>query len=143
MYNYWYFLPVRVQVRCTDKRSGHVASASKSNQMDPFNYLHLPDAEVDIRGSCIAIHASHEILTGHATFNIFNLLDGRWPKVVEEPQIRIAEAVNHSAEAGRTLSPYFVHLVYFTSISRWWTNAMSSVNDQLIAYVRNQLRRVM
>jgi len=135
-YGHWYLLPVRVQVRCTDKRSGHVASASNSNQMNPFNYLHLPDAEVDIRSSCIAIYSNHDLSNTNSNFVVLNLLDGRWAKVVEEPQVRIAEAIGHSAETGHVLSPYFPHLIYFTSISRWWTNAMSSVNDQLIAYVR-------
>jgi len=135
-YGHWYLLPVRVQVRCTDKRKGHVTSASNNNQMDPLNYLHLPDAEVDIRGSCIAVYAGHDLSTGNTTFVIFNLLDGRWAKVVEEPELRLAEAFHRAKKFERTLSPYLPHLVYFTSISRWWTNAISSVNDQLIAYVR-------
>lgn len=134
-YDHWYFLPVRVQVRCTDKRCGHTASTSGSNQMNPFNYLHLPDAEVDIRGSCIAIYSKHNTETGNSIFVIFSLLDGRWAKVVEEPQVRVGEAINYSTKTGQLKSPYFPHLVYLTSVSRWWTNAMSSVNDQLISYV--------
>jgi hypothetical protein len=109
--------------------------------MDPFNYLHLPDAEVDIRGSCIAVHSSHDNSTGNSSFVIFNMLDGRWAKVVEEPEVRIAEAIDHATRVECALSPYFPHLVYFTSVSRWWTNAISSINEQLIAYVREKSRR--
>ncbi|KAF2690742.1 hypothetical protein K458DRAFT_482942 [Lentithecium fluviatile CBS 122367] len=102
--------------------------------MNPFNYLHLPNAEVDIRGSCIGIYSQHNTKTGNSTFVVFSLLDVRWPKVVEEPQVRIAEAIKHSHETGQLKSPYFPHLVYLTSVVRWWTNAMNSVKDQLIAY---------
>jgi hypothetical protein len=138
-YGHWYFLPVRVQVLCTDKRSGHAASASSTNQMNPFNYLHLPHAEVDIRGSSIAIYSNHDTKTRNSAFVIFNLLDGRWDKAVEEPRVRISDAIDRSSKSGQPLSPYFPHLIYLTSVSRWWTNAMSSVNNQLISYVSETL----
>jgi hypothetical protein len=135
-YGHWYLLPVRVQFACTDQRSGHVASASNSNQMNPYHYVHLPDMEVDVRGFCIAIYANHDSTTGNSNFVVFNFVQGRWAKVVEEPQKRVAGAIAHSANNGQKLSPYFLHLVYLTSVSRWWANVMSSVYDQLIAYVR-------
>ncbi|KAF2726635.1 hypothetical protein EJ04DRAFT_582560 [Polyplosphaeria fusca] len=139
-YDHWYFLPVRVQVLCK-KSSGHTVKTPDNNQMNPFNYLHLPDVKVDkkgscvdIRGSCIAIYSKHNTSTGRSTFVIFNLLDGRWDKVVEEPRIRITETIAHANENGQLKSPYFHHLVYLTSTLKWWTNAMNSVNVQLIAY---------
>jgi hypothetical protein len=140
-YDHWYFLPVRVQVLCKKSR-GHTARTPDNDQMNPFNYLHLPNLKVDeegscvdIRGSCIAIYSKHSTLTGHSTFVIFNLLDGRWDKVVEEPRIRISETIALSSKDGQLKSPYFHHLIYLTSTLRWWTNAMNSVNVQLIAYV--------
>jgi hypothetical protein len=107
--------------------------------MNPFNYLHLPHAEVDIRGSSIAIYSNHDTKSRNSTFVIFNLLDGRWDKAVEEPRVRISDAIDRSSKSGQPLSPYFPHLIYLTSVSRWWTNAMSSVNNQLISYVRETL----
>lgn len=134
-YGHWHIFPVRVQVKCTDKRSGHVSSASNNNQMNPFHYVHLPDVEVDIRGSSIAVYSSHDPAAGNSIFVVFNFLQGRWAKVAEEPQVRIAEAIAHSNNRNQPLSPYFLHLIYLTSISRWWSNIMSSFNDQLIVYV--------
>jgi hypothetical protein len=32
--------------------------------------------------------------------------------------------------------PFCVHLVYLTSGLRWWTNALHSIDNQLITYVR-------
>jgi hypothetical protein len=104
--------------------------------MNPYHYVHLPDMDVDVRGFCIALYTNHDSTTGNSNFVVFNFAQGRWAKVVEEPQKRVAAAIAHSAKNGQKLSPYFLHLVYLTSVSRWWTNVMSSVYDQLIAYVR-------
>jgi hypothetical protein len=127
----WYFLPVRVQVPCSDKQTSHATSTTGSNQMNPFHYLHLPDQDVDIRGSHIALHVSHNGRLNTTTAVCFNFLDGRWPKVVEEPQFRITEALKHP-HASR--DPTFVHLVFLTTAIRWWNNALHSVNEQLITY---------
>ncbi|KAL9116047.1 MAG: hypothetical protein Q9227_000415 [Pyrenula ochraceoflavens] len=127
----WYFLPFRVQVPCTDKKRSHATSTTGSNQMNPFHYLHLPDEEVDIRGSQIAVYFAHKVRSDSATVISFNFMDGRWPGIIEEPQIRMAEALKHSK---LTSDPILVHLIYLTTIARWWNNALHSVNEQLIAY---------
>lgn len=127
----WYFLPFRVQVPCTDKKRSHATSTTGSNQMNPFHYLHLPDEEVDIRGSQIAVYFAHDGRSDSTTVLSFNFMDGRWPGIIEEPQTRIAETLKHSK---LTADPIFVHLVFLTTIARWWNNALHSVNEQLIAY---------
>jgi hypothetical protein len=127
--DYWYFLPVRVQVKCTDNRIGHVSSTASN--------LHLPDAEVDIRGSSIAIYSSYDTKSENATFMVFSLMDGRWAKVVEEPRVRIEDTIKHFTKIGQARTEQFPHLIYLSSASRWWTNALSSVNEQLISYVRS------
>jgi hypothetical protein len=130
--DFWYFLPVRVQVACI---AGHThASIAGTNQMNPFHYLHLPDAKVDIRGSQIAIFFRRDYKNKSTAVVAVNLLDGRWCKPVEEPQMRIKEALN-ARRVDVTKEPFFVHLVYLTSVARWWNNALSSFNDQLIAHV--------
>ena len=129
----WYFIPVRVQVPCSDKQRSHAMSTTGSNQMNPFHYLHLPDMEVDIRGSQIAVYILHNTHTDATTAICFNFMDGRWAKIVQEPQNRISEVLKDS----RTPSdPTFVHLVYLTTVARWWNNALHSVNEQLLAYER-------
>lgn len=127
----WYFLPVRVQVPCSDKQRSHATSTTGRNQMNPFHYLHLPNMEVDIRGSQIAIHISHDTQKEATTVICFNFIDGRWAKLVEEPQARISEALR---DPRTPRDPMFVHLVCLTSIARWWNHALHSVNEQLIAY---------
>lgn len=132
-WNQWYFLPFRVQVPCTDEEGGHEGSTIGSNQMNPFHYLHLHDEKVDIRGSHIAVCLCHNGRDNSTMVAIFNLMHGRWPKIVEEPQHRLLEALEHP---NVPFDPMFVHLVLITTIVRWWNNALHSVNEQLIAYER-------
>lgn len=130
-WNHWFFLPFRVQVPCTDKQRSHATSTTGSNQMNPFHYLHLPDEEVDIRGSQIAVYVCHDGRNDATTVICFNFMDGRWPRVIEEPQSRISEALKYP---NVPRDPILVHLVLFTTVTRWWNHALHSVNEQLIAY---------
>jgi len=130
-WNQWFFLPFRVQVPCTDKKRSHATSTTGSNQMNPFHYLHLPDEEVDIRGSQIAMYVCHDSRTDATTVICFNFMDGRWLGIIEEPQIRMSEALKHPNVPP---DPISMHLVCFTTVMRWWNHALHSVNEQLIAY---------
>jgi len=133
-----YFLPVRIQVKCTNSQLPHSSSTGGRNQLDPFHYLHLPDHGADIRGSQIALYFRHNVQDGSTTAVVINMTDGRWPQTVEEPQRRIKESLKHPEGVNLTQDPFFVHLIYFTSLMRWWTNALSSLNKQLITYVCGQ-----
>lgn len=127
----WYFLPFRVQVPCTDMRDSHENTRTGRNQMNPFHYLHLPNQEVDIRGSQIAVYVEYNKHTDVTTAICVNFMDGRWRVLVEEPQTRILEALMHSSAH---LGPMWIHLILFTTVTRWWNNSLHSVNEQLIAY---------
>lgn len=127
----WYFLPFRVQVSCTKNKQRHEFSPIDSNQMNPFHYLHLPDQKVDIQGSQIAVYMSQHSQTNRMTVISFNFLDGRWHKIIEEPQSRIAETIKHSNAAIDSIT---VCSVFLASVIRWWNNALHSVNEQLVAY---------
>src|SRR6266487_5215136 len=133
--DHWYFLPVRVQVRCTDTKRNHTSSAAGNNQMDPFHYLHLPEAKVDIRGSTIAVFSRFYANSSASNFCVFNFMDGRWAKVAEEPQNRIKQTFEYAKQTSKSKYHSFPHLVYLTSVSRWWTNILHSVNLQIISYV--------
>jgi hypothetical protein len=137
-YSLWYFLPTRIQVDCTDQQQSHAKSTGGSNQLDPFHYLHLPDMLVDIRGSRIGIHARHCAEKGSTGSVVVNMLDGRWSKIVEEPYTRIKESIEAANSALSMPSPIASHLVLLTSVSRWYINALTSTNKQLVAYVSGQ-----
>lgn len=66
---------------------------------------------------------------------IINFMDGRWSKSVLEPKRRIKEGWDAQDKLKIGKDPFYFHSIYFTSALRWWTNALGSVNDQLIAYV--------
>jgi hypothetical protein len=136
-FEFWYILPIRVQVECTDSELGHARSTAGSNQMDPFHYLHLPDEKVDIRGSQIGIYCKTDSITMKTTFLCISFQDGRWSRSVEEPQRRIKEVVQDFEKLQSAEDPFFVHVVYLTSALRWWNNAMDSFNSQLIAHEKN------
>ena len=103
--------------------------------MSPFHYLHLPDQKVDIRGSQVAL-SFHYTDGGLATAMLaVSFVDGRWPKIVQEPEKCIKGTLSKKGQSPVDTDPFFIHLVYFTSITRWWTNALNSIHEQLIAYV--------
>lgn len=134
-FEFWYILPVRVQVECTDSIKRHSTTPAGSNQMDPFHYLHLESEKLDIRGSQIGILFQCEASKRTTNVLAISLQDGRWSKTVEEPQRRIKETLNHLGIPACEEDPFFVHLVYLTSVLRWWRNALDSFNNQLIAHV--------
>jgi len=131
----WYILPLRVQVECTDSITKHSKSAAGSNQMDPFNYLHLDNEKLDIRGSQIGILFKYDFVTCSTTTVSISLQDGRWSRVVKEPQRRIQETIDRMAYDECEEDPFFVHVIVMTSALRWWRNALDSFNNQLIAHV--------
>lgn len=137
--NVWYLLPVRVQVSCGNNYHGNAPGTESSNAMNPFNPLHLPHPNVEIRGSFIAVTLRLSKASGSCVCIVLNMMHGGWPKVVEEPQRRISESIQSRQEARKRDTPYFVHLIYLTSALRWWTNVLHSVNEQLIAYVSQTL----
>ena len=134
-FDMWYMLPVRVQVECTDTIRKHQETTAGSNQMDPFNYLHLDNENLDIRGSQIAVLFQYDGVKRAATTVSISLQDGRWSRVVEEPQNRISELLEKVGLAECEADPFFVHVVFVTSALRWWRNALDSFNNQLIAHV--------
>lgn len=132
----WYFLPVRVQYKCNDKATEHEGSTAGSNQMNPFHYLlHLSDIGIDIRGSRIAVFSKYSLDRKSTVTIAVNFMDGRWSRAALEPKKRIKEAWDFKGEQDIPNGPFDVHCVYFTSALRWWTNALNSVNEQLMAYV--------
>ncbi|RDW72362.1 uncharacterized protein DSM5745_07534 [Aspergillus mulundensis] len=129
----WYFLPVRVQVEAPTP----VASppeASSQNQMNPFHKLHLPSVKLDIRRSCVAIFTNIDPVSNRVTFVAFDFMHGRWPKVALEPRRRIEEVIGEQRSTASGGFGHFMHLVYLSSATRWWTNSLNSINEQLIAY---------
>lgn len=141
VFDFWYILPTRIQVPCTDQSQGHVSSAAGKSQMNPRYYLHLPEQNLDIRGSQIAIYFQYNRRTQSASVVVFNFLDGRWPKIVEEPLRRIEESLVHSKSIRTADDPFFVHVIYLTTVLRWWLNVLSSFKDQLIAHVGKYQRQ--
>lgn len=103
--------------------------------MDPFNYLHLENDKLDIRGSQIGVLFQYDSLKLAATTMSVSFQDGRWSRVVEEPRRRTRETLEYFGIAECEKDPFFVHLVYLTSALRWWRNALDSFNNQLIAHV--------
>jgi len=137
--NIWYLLPIRVQVPSTNNYRDNTAGKESNNAMNPFNTLHLPHPNIEIRGSSIALTLRISKATDSCVCIVLNMMHGGWPKVVEEPQRRITESIRSRREPRERASLHFVHLIYLTSALRWWTNVLHSVNEQLIAYVSQTL----
>lgn len=136
--DFWFFVPVRVQVQCIDKKA-HMSGSKGKSQMNPLNYLHLVHPDLDIRGSKIAVYYSFSTDSGRCFSLVFNFQDGRWKRVVEEPILRLRQSYRdcNSAAVGR--DPIYLQTAILHSVLRWWNNALNSFNDQLIAYVRRLL----
>lgn len=139
-FHFWFFLPVRVQVQCSevqcsDRNSSHASTATGKSQMNPLNYLHLAQSAVDVRGSQIAIYFTFDPYTRTSSTIVINFQDGRWSKVVEEPILRVREGLEQGNRNGCGQDPLVIQAVLLTSALRWWSNVLSSFNDQLISYV--------
>lgn len=103
--------------------------------MNPFYYLHLSDVELDIRGSKIAVFCRYGRAGRSMTAIAINFMDGRWSKSVLEPCKRIKQTWAAHERLQVADDPFYLHSVLFSSVLRWWNNALSSVYSQLIAYV--------
>lgn len=104
--------------------------------MNPFNYLHLPDRQADIRGHYIALYARYNKRLCSATLLVFDFIDGRWSKSAREPYHRIKEAIGQSKTLALSEDIFYPHFIFLTSAMRWWGVFLDSLNDQLIKYVR-------
>ena len=134
VFHFWFLLPVRVQVKCSDRKSNHTSTAAGKSQMNPLNYLHLAQPAVDVRGSQIAIYFTFDPNTTTSSTIVVNFQDGRWSKVVEEPILRVREGLEQGNRNGSGQDPFVIQAVLLTSALRWWSNVLSSFNDQLISY---------
>jgi hypothetical protein len=133
VHHLWCFLPIRVQSKCTDQRQGHATSTAGSNQLNPFHYLHLEQAAVDIRGSQIALYARFNPKKKSSCVLAVSLLDGRWKRIVEQPQSRIDESLR-IPDRNVLENPFFVFVIYLTTALEWWINALHSFDAQLIGH---------
>uniref|UniRef100_A0A8H7NEL6 Uncharacterized protein n=1 Tax=Bionectria ochroleuca TaxID=29856 RepID=A0A8H7NEL6_BIOOC len=135
VFDCWYFIPVRVQM---EPQAGVAEDERGAGQMNPFHKLHLPNARRNIFRSCIGVFTRVDPASKKVTVVTFDFMHGRWCKVAQEPQTRIAEVMKHQKSTDETSTRHcngaFVHLVYISSAVRWWTNSLNSVNEQLIAY---------
>ena len=135
--DFWFILPIRVQVHCSN-RKGHGSYSTGKSQMNPLNYLHLANTKpeaVDIRGSQIGVYFRFDQQKLRSSTLVINFQDGRWRRVVEVPIMRIKETLEDARRGDSGKDPFYLQTVLLTSILRWWSNALNSFNDQLIAYV--------
>ncbi|KAG5659918.1 hypothetical protein KAF25_003440 [Fusarium avenaceum] len=133
VFDFWYFLPIRVQVKSSV--SSTTSKRNHSNQMNPFHKLHLPDLQLDIHRSCVAIFSRVDPISRQSTFFTVDFMHGHWSRVALEPKTRLQEVYKGQIDSEPTFGREFrVHLVYLSSATRWWTNALNSVNEQLIAF---------
>lgn len=141
--DYWCLLPVRAALICNIEASDHIKSRAGSNQMDPFHYIHLPGTRCDIRVSQIGLFVrSNGSTTGNGmTFVVVNLMDGRLRGLIEEPLLRLREALKRRLATGKAATPRLIFLVYVSSALRWWNTALLSFNNQLIMHVRSPVSR--
>jgi len=132
---FFYILPIRVAVTCTDSARSHVLSSAGSNQMNPSQYLHLNDLRQDIRPSKIAIYCQHDEDSHRSTTICVDFQDGRWTELAEEPFLRTQEFLQNASSKKKKEDPFFIHLLLLTSILKWWRCMLSRFNMQLIVYV--------
>jgi hypothetical protein len=130
---------VRIVTGCSVQASDHTKSRAGSNQMDPFHYIHLSGAGVDIRGSHIGLFIQRNLSTGGVTVLAVSLLDSRLESFIKEPLSRIKEVVKHRAGRKLVISPRSTHLVFLSSALRWWNHVLLCFNQQLVKHVRFSL----
>lgn len=141
-WDHWCLIPVRVVTSCRVQASDHTKSRAGSNQMDPFHYIHLSGAQVDIRGSHIGLFIQHNTSTRGITVIAVNLLDSRLRDLIEEPLVRIKEAIKQRSSMGLVISSRFIHLIYLSSALRWWNNVLLCFNQQLVMHEKQLQKEI-
>jgi hypothetical protein len=134
-WDHWCLIPVRTVASCSAQTKDHTNSTAGSNQLDPFNYIHLSGAKADIRGSYIGLFIRRNTRAGRTTIISFNLLDHRLRGLIEEPLCRARDATGRSSGTGLAISPRFIHLIYLSSALRWWNNVLLCFNQELVMHV--------
>ena len=122
-------------MQCSDGKGSHTSTAAGKSQMSPLNYLHLAQPAVDVRGSQIAIYFTFDPNTKSSSTVKFNFQDSRWSKVVEGPILRVREGLEQGNRNGCGQYTFIIQAVLLTIALRWWSNVLSSFNDQLILHV--------
>ncbi|KAH6890269.1 hypothetical protein B0T10DRAFT_314938 [Thelonectria olida] len=133
-WDHWCLIPVRMIVPCRVQAKDHTKSTAGSNQLDPFHYIHLSGAKADIRGSYIGLFTQYAPHQGGTTVACFSLLDHRLRDIIEEPLSRVRGAVRRWSGMGLTINPHFIHLVYLSSVLRWWNNVLLCFNQELVMH---------
>jgi hypothetical protein len=135
-WDYWCLIPIRIVISCHIDAKEHTKSTAGSNQMDPFHYIHLSDAKVDIRGSHIGLFVRRDLGSdGKTSVIVVNFTDQRWKNVVEEPLARIKATLKRKLDGQAMIDPISVYLVYLSIALRWWNNVLLCFNKQLIMHV--------
>jgi hypothetical protein len=133
--DFWYTVPLRAAIPCTEDERSHALSAAGSNQMDPSKYLHLGDCEVDIRPSKIVMYCQHSSTCHTTTVLCIDFQDGRWCDLAAEPFRRTRDSLKSAQALKRPDCWDTSHLVVLTSAVNWWRAALRAFSNQLIAHV--------
>ncbi|KAI1070940.1 hypothetical protein LB507_010922 [Fusarium sp. FIESC RH6] len=133
-WDYWCQIPVRIASTCKLSANEHAKSTAGSNQMDPFNYLHLGGEGRDIRPSTIGLHVQRDNETGRLRVVCFSLLEPR-SRAKGEPCLRqLEESLRRRSKEDLQQSPCFVLLLFIAHALRWWNSTLLYFNSELIRH---------
>jgi hypothetical protein len=132
-WDFWALIPFRVRVPCkrVDSESIHISSAG-TNQMNPYNYVHLKDVGEDVRGSHVAIHVRHNGPAKSTTVLAITFLDERFQFLLDIPLKRLTASVEAKDSDFKTDDGLFTILTYLDVIVEWWNDVFYCFNEQLV-----------
>ena len=133
--DWWFTIPTRAVISCTDLQKSHSLSSAGSDQMNPAQYLHLEACRFDIRPSKIVAYFHHDQKSRSMRVVCLDFQDGRWYDIAEEPVSRAREVLRTSVDLKKSDHPFFMHLILLTSAIRWWKVVLDCFNRQLIEFV--------
>ncbi|KAH7174301.1 uncharacterized protein B0J16DRAFT_323763 [Fusarium flagelliforme] len=133
-WDYWCQIPVRIASTCKLSVSEHAKSTAGSNQMDPFNYLHLDGVGRDVRPSTIGLHIQRDNVTGLLRVVCFSLLEPRSRSKVEPCLRQLEESLRRRSREDLQKSPCFVLLLFIAHALRWWNSTLLYFNSELIRH---------
>ena len=133
--DWWFTLPIRAAIPCTEKEKSHALSSAGSDQINPAQYLHLEACGVDIRPSKIVTYFHRDQRSQSTSIICLDFQDGRWYDIAEEPVSRTREVLRAASNFKGLEYPFFMHSILLTSAIRWWKTVLNCFNRQLIEYV--------
>lgn len=132
--DFWYTLPIRLPMACTDPENAHRDWHTGIYQINAFNHLHLHKQKSDLRHFDLVILSRHDLANKKSTVICVNL-HSRTPGPIEVIQQRVLRALEDGGTQMIDRNPLWANVVYIDQVLEWWKVTFEFYAAELNTYV--------